>query len=83
MGVGMFFVGDLVGVRRWYSSARQKSYRMPWRGVVTVVVSPAGFGKTIAVSAWPAALDNTTAVWLHAVEVDSKGAKPWRRSCPK
>ncbi len=44
---------------------------------VVTVVSPAGFGKTTAVSSWSATLDDTTVAWLHVDEVDSGADRFW------
>lgn len=44
---------------------------------VVTVVSPAGFGKTTAISAWSATLDDTAVAWLHVDEVDSGADRFW------
>lgn len=44
---------------------------------IVTVISPAGFGKTTAVSAWSATLGNTAVAWLHVDEVDSGADRFW------
>lgn len=44
---------------------------------VVTVVSPAGFGKTTAVSTWSATLSDTAVAWLHVDEVDSGADRFW------